>query len=281
MSNLAPFAYFGGKWRILSHVLQYVPPLKEVDCYVEPFFGSGTLFFNRARLGKNEIVNDQDAQLYNFYKVLQDPRQYAKLTRLLKYTPYSRQFFLAARELIKKNQEHTSSVRRAWAVYILYCMSTMNNKTSFSRGSLSAPEGRYWVDNHDRLDYCAARLQGCLIEHEDALLTCQRNDSKKTFIYLDPPYLIVRDMQAVKKTYDVMSKKQHTKLLEFCLEAKSRILISGYASQLYDDMLGGWYKTEVKSFTTTVRNQRGRSAHAKTLEILWCNFKPTKQEQLF
>lgn len=281
MSNLSPFAYFGGKWRIFQSLTKYIPPVSEVDCYVEPFFGSGTLFFNYARLGKNEIVNDFDSQLYNFYKVMQDRRKYNELIRLLKHTPYSRQMFIEARTLIKKNKASVSDVRKAWAVYLLYTMSVMNNKVSFSRGSLHVPEGRNFINDMRRLDHCARRMQTCLIENENALLTCQRNDSRKTFIYLDPPYLNVKDSAVLKKTYNVMSEDEHRKLLEFCIEAKSKILISGYHSDLYNEMLQGWNVEEVKSFTTTVANKRGNSAHSKTTEVLWSNFQIPNQIRMF
>lgn len=50
-----------------------------------------------------------------------------------------------------------------------------------------------------------------------------------------------------------MTKKAHT----------GQVIISGYASELYDDSLTGWYKAQKKARTQTA---------AVREEILWMNF---------
>lgn len=63
-----PFVYFGGKSSVASVVWQ---ALGEVDCYVEPFFGSGSCLFLCPHDIKVETVNDADGLLANFWRALQ------------------------------------------------------------------------------------------------------------------------------------------------------------------------------------------------------------------
>ena len=44
-----PFAWFGGKERIIHALLPHVPPH---DAYLEPFFGAGSLFFIMRNCGR-------------------------------------------------------------------------------------------------------------------------------------------------------------------------------------------------------------------------------------
>ena len=50
------------------------------------------------------------------------------------------------------------------------------------------------------------------------------------------------------------------------------VLLSGYDSDLYRDMLRGWHREEIAA--------RAQTAGART-EVLWSNFEPTIQESLW
>ncbi len=67
----APFPYFGGKSRIASEVWGLIG---NVPNYVEPFFGSGAVFFLRPHEPGIETVNDADGFVSNFWRAVQsDP----------------------------------------------------------------------------------------------------------------------------------------------------------------------------------------------------------------
>lgn len=78
--------YPGAKNRIADWLLEYVP---EHKLYLEPFFGSGALFFNK-KPSYLEIINDLDDEIVNFFKVLRDDGD--KLAHLISLTPYSRRY---------------------------------------------------------------------------------------------------------------------------------------------------------------------------------------------
>lgn len=61
-----PFPWFGGKRRVASLVWQR---FGSVDNYVEPFFGSGAVLFNRPEPHSgNETINDIDGFVANFWR---------------------------------------------------------------------------------------------------------------------------------------------------------------------------------------------------------------------
>jgi DNA adenine methylase len=94
MTKLSPpLKYHGGKHYVTKTVLRLMPPHLY---YVEPYFGSGQVLFARdpedRRLwwpgltsdgrkadGVAEVANDRNSELMNFYAVLKDEAQFARL----------------------------------------------------------------------------------------------------------------------------------------------------------------------------------------------------------
>ena len=289
--NRAPFAYFGGKYRLLDHLQNYIPPLRSIDCYVEPFFGSGTLFFSRERLGQVEVINDYSSYIYNFFRVLRDKNE--ALIKRLKYTPYSKETFLEARAYLANGKNAVTKshlniptreqVYAAWCVYLIYSMSIFSNGRNFSRGK-DKSKAIEFKENQARLDYCVGRLQNATIENEDALDTVKRYDSPRTFVYLDPPYLNVKNPISMKKAYHGNDGNElHERLLDWCLSARSMIMISNYQNDLYDEKLKNWNREEisVKLMTLSGRNKPGLVRDST--EIIWTspNVPVKKQMDLF
>jgi DNA adenine methylase len=81
--------YLGGKWVLAPWIISHMP---EHTTYVEPFGGGGSVLL-RKHPSRLEVYNDLDAEIYGFFRVLQDPEQCRQLLRLLRRTPFSRQQF--------------------------------------------------------------------------------------------------------------------------------------------------------------------------------------------
>ena len=62
-----------------------------------------------------------------------------------------------------------------------------------------------------------------------------------------------------------MDDDQHIELLKVLLKHQGPVLLSGYASALYDDYLRGWHKEETISYNQAAQKRR---------EVLWMNFDP-------
>jgi DNA adenine methylase len=63
-----PVSYYGGKQRMLRHILPLIPLH---DKYVEPFCGGAAVFFAKQQ-AKLEIINDKNGEVVNFYRCCKD-----------------------------------------------------------------------------------------------------------------------------------------------------------------------------------------------------------------
>lgn len=86
-----------------------------------------------------------------------------------------------------------------------------------------------------------------------------RND---VFLYSDPPYLFStrRSMANIYKFE--YTADDHIQLLSALLEIGFNCMISGYDSELYNDMLTGWRKHSFKA----------RTRHGEATEVIWMNY---------
>ncbi|UQN08011.1 DNA adenine methylase [Deinococcus sp. QL22] len=71
------------KWRIAEWVCGHLPAH---DCYVEPFFGSGAVFFSKEPT-RVEVINDLDQNVVTLFRVLRE--QGAALAGMLSVTPWA------------------------------------------------------------------------------------------------------------------------------------------------------------------------------------------------
>lgn len=81
------------------------------------------------------------------------------------------------------------------------------------------------------------------------------------FIYLDPPYLTDTRSSNIRYEFEY-SYSDHKRLLDLLIKLEAPILISGYASELYDTTLADWNREE---FTTMSRG-------GPKTEVLWWNY---------
>lgn len=99
--------YPGSKWGISNWITSFFP---EHHSYLEPYFGSGAVFFNKPR-SNIETVNDLDGNVVNLFEwIRKDPE---RLAREIYYTPYARQVYEEAFNRIPQN-----SLYRAVNFYI-------------------------------------------------------------------------------------------------------------------------------------------------------------------
>ena len=79
--------YPGSKWGIAKWIISHFP---EHHSYLEPFFGSGAVLFNKTR-SHIETVNDMDGRVVSLFDwIKRDPE---RLAHEIYYTPYSRQVY--------------------------------------------------------------------------------------------------------------------------------------------------------------------------------------------
>ena len=253
--------YHGGKFRLAPWIISHFP---EHRCYVEPFGGAASVLLRKER-SPAEVYNDLDGDVVNFFRVLRDPVLSKKLAEQVELTPYSRDEFYAAYETSSDSVEQARKlVVRAQMAF--GSAGATKGTTGFmldTKRGCGATQ-RLWKEHGKTVLTAANRLQGVLIENKKALSLIEDHDSVDTLFYVDPPYLpSTRSIGSNRYYRHEMNESDHIELLEGLKKVKGIVLISGYESELYNDLLSGWEK-KVKS-TVISSNKGGRTAN----EVLW------------
>ncbi len=261
--------YPGAKWRIADWIIENMPTHHS---YVEPYFGSGAVFFNK-QASNIETINDLDGEVVNFFEVIRDMPE--ELAAKIHMTPYARAVY---ENVYKEPCNYTQSkLDRALKFCIKINMShgfRCNGQKVGWKNDIQGRERAYVVQIWNKIPeivmQAAERLRGVQIEQRPALDIIKRFNHPKCLIYCDPPYLLSTRRG---KQYNVeMSNREHEELLNALLENKSKIMISGYESDLYNDALKGWRKKTGYSLTQSLR---------KAKEVIWMNYDCVKQLCLF
>jgi DNA adenine methylase len=164
------FNRIGSKRSIKEKVYSLFP--KEYDIYVEPFIGSGALYFYKEP-SKKEIINDLDKQLIEGYKLLKKADTNETHYQILDTIPSIQRFV---------DKKATNNNER-----LLQLMYIHNNTFSSSGKGKIYKEygGQYKINN---LEEYKERLKKTTILNQNYKKVIEKYDSDKTFFYLDPPY---------------------------------------------------------------------------------------------
>ena len=248
--------YPGAKWGMAKQIVSLLPPHRS---YLEPFFGSGAVLFNKPP-SAIETVNDIDGDITNFFRVLRE--QPEELANAISLTPYARDVFDDAHD-----NRGTTDFDRAYRFAIRSRMGhgfKTYQKTGF-KIDVYARERSYcvrcWNDMPEGIMEAAARLKGVQIENRPALDLIRRFNHDNVLIYADPPYLL--NTRGGKQYKHEMTEQDHLDLLDTLKQHKGPVILSGYPSEMYDRELSGWNRLAKKSYN---QNSDAR------LEVLWCNF---------
>lgn len=258
--------YPGSKWSIAKWIIDFFP---DHHSYLEPFFGSGAVLFNKPR-SDIETVNDLDGNVVNLFEwIRKDPE---RLARAIYYTPYARQVYDNAFQTVPED-----SFGKALNFYIRLNMGhgfrTTGEKVGWKndiQGRERAYASQDWCNLPDKIIQAAERLRGVQIENRPAVELMKRFNHEKVLIYLDPPY-VLNTRHGKQYRYELEDDGQE-ELLDTALVHKGYVMISGYDSEIYCRKLAGWHREE-----TTCYSQ----ACSKKREVLWMNFVPQKQMTLF
>ena len=208
-----------------------------------------------------ETINDVDGNIVNLFRVCRESPQ--EFTRLLELTPWSREEFLACADL-----NVPDPLERARRTVVRYHQSfaTCNHSKNSWRNVQKSNGPRCsssWNSLPEEVEKTCKRLKDAQIENIDALELIRRYDDPNTLLYLDPPYpLNIREKNLYKHE---MTDARHEELLQLILTSKSKIVISSYDNELYNDALKDWYTTQK---STIVQQGLHRT------EKLYMNYQP-------
>lgn len=257
--------YPGSKWSMADWIISFFP---KHHSYLEPFFGSGAVLFNKPR-SNIETVNDLDGNVVNLFEWIKKAPD--MLAHEIYYTPYARQ---AYEEAFKSEPE--DSFEKAVNFYIRLNMGhgfrTNGEKVGWKndvQGREKAYAAQDWANLPDRIMQAAERLRGVQIENRPAAELMKRFNYPNVLVYLDPPYML--GTRHGKQYRCEMDDAGHEELLYTAKKHEGPVLISGYASKLYDRELKDWHREETTSYSQVC---------SKKKEVLWMNFRPDTQMTL-
>ena len=104
--------YPGSKWNIAKELVRLIP---EHHSYLEPYFGSGAVLFNK-RPSDIETINDLDSDITNLFSCIQKDSE--RLARLVMTTPYSREIYESQ---FKGSWENPDAENPLWGGRFLTC----------------------------------------------------------------------------------------------------------------------------------------------------------------
>jgi DNA adenine methylase len=257
----SPIPYYGSKGLLAQTIAGALDSIPHRH-YVEACAGSLAVLLAKKRV-QAETVNDLDARLQTFWRMLRD--QPVELERVCSLTPHSRAERLTAQEF----PDGLDDLEVARRVYVAL--------TQGRHGSLNRTGWRHDVtpDSHPypvrlqrfagRLAPVAARLASVSLECRPAVEIIEAyGRGRGNLLYVDPPY----QLDARARNYALeMSDAGHRELAEACLSADATVVVSGYPDGVWDSALADWHRYELAAVT---RQGKAEYGSART-EVLWSN----------
>ncbi|MBI9112219.1 DNA adenine methylase [Maridesulfovibrio ferrireducens] len=236
--------YHGGKWKMAPWVIEHLPPHVT---YCEPFAGAASVLMQKDRV-KCEVLNDLDGRLCSLFSVLQDKTQAEELRRRCHLTPFARsEFDISYEETTDPIEAARRLIVRSFFGYgSKSCVSITKNGFRSRRANTNSPAVD-WSTWPDQIPAFVERLRGVVIENLPALEVIQKYDHDALY-YVDPPYVHdSRNLNQGSYLFE-MSDKDHRELAEALHAVEGYVVVSGYPSELYDEIFKGWPQIQRKAY---------------------------------
>lgn len=254
----SPLSYYGGKVGMLPHILPNVP---DHQMYVEPFFGSGAVFFGKER-SPLEVINDTNHELVNFYKIIKTDFEYLQM--MIQRTPLSRQAYNDA-VVMYQNPWLFTDVQRAWALWVMANMSfsgILGGSWGYARSI--QPSRKLHNKRESFLEAIKDRLDMAQIDCNDAEKVMVSRDCKSAFHYVDPPYF-----NSDCGHYSGYTEKHFESLLNTLGSLDGKFLLSSYPSPVLAKHAKkkGWHQVTVKKNVAVTQHTKKTK-----IEVLTANY---------
>lgn len=270
----APIRYFGGKNGMAKTILNYFPKPTEYNTYIEPFGGSFGVALHNPNIPQVEIYNDLDHNVYSLFRVLVDNNMFGQFRTMcdtILYSEEMRKTYL--KELKELTFENTPShlIQRAFKFF--YVNRTSRNGIGGFSVNLSVRRSMSkscsdMLSTVENLPQLHDRLSKVIVTNQDGIkLINKYSQNTNTFIYCDPPY---HQITRTNTRYNVdMDNSTQEKFINEIINAKCKILISGYDNELYKTLQqNGFNKI---NFTVHTMSGDHKTKKDKT-ETLWFNY---------
>lgn len=264
MSLRPPVKWYGGKRYLASKIIELFPKHR---VYLEPFGGGASVLLNKEPVDV-ETYNDLDRRISRLFQVLRDSGEaFVEKVRLI---PYSQVEFEAAAEYPKGATELEQSICDfvRWRQSFGGKGKSWSYTTGRARGGMAGDVNAWWTAI-EMLPQIIDRLRRVQILCQPALDAIQRFDHPEGLIYCDPPYVHGTRSKGSTDIYGVeMTDDNHRELAGLLSGCKSKVVLSGYPSALYQELYSKWRKVEFD----IANHAAGGKIKGREKECLWMNF---------
>ena len=204
----------GGKRWFVKKYRDIFP--KEYGTYIEPFLGSGAVFFSQ--MPSKAILGDINEELINLYLVMRDNPDKLKEILMLHQRLHEKDYYYKIRATIPATTEEK-------AARMLYlnrsCYNGMYRVNK--RGEFNVPIGTkthflYDIDSFEDYAQCLENAQLFCADFCQTIAMAKQND----FIFADPPYALARNSNFVKYNDKLFEWKDQIRLHKALVAARDR-----------------------------------------------------------
>lgn len=258
-----PVKWHGGKHYLARRIVECFP---DHHTYVEPFGGAASVLLNKEP-SPVEVYNDLDERITRLFRVLRDHGD--EFHRRISLTPYSEiEFDLAS-------EPDDDEIEQARRDFVRWRLSLGGRGDSFSftlhrvRRLMADVVSGYLSAIDEQLPLIIDRLRTVELVSRPAVEVIRKWDSDATLVYCDPPYVHSTRQENSRDVYgSEMTEEQHQELAEVLNACKSKVVLSGYPSELYRDLYRGWHRCEFD----IANHASGGKSKDREVECLWLNF---------
>jgi len=256
----SPIQYFGAKQQIAEHLVELMPAHQG---YIEPYAGSLSVLLAKPP-AKIEVVNDLDRRLMTFWRVLRDRPD--ELIRAAELTPHSRAELNDAAAL-GDEADDLEMARQVWVLLTQGRSRTMK-RTGWRfyadpSGTSASFAHTYMSAYRSRLGPAFDRLRSVSLECRPALDVIEQYGAfPDNLLYVDPPYVLAT-RRGGRYSHE-MDDSDHRELAAALRACAGPVLLSGYASELYDELYDGWQQVKISA-------RSDNALKRDVVEVVWAN----------
>ncbi len=276
-----PIIWLGSKVRARRRILEVIQPIPR-RLYVEPFGGSGALFY--AKPAEPSVYNDVNSLLVNFFKVLRTREGRDAIRELSKWTPQCRVFWYEFKEVCvaflrggkdrlraaieaARLADYPEDIAVAFAFFYCQNYGFGGSVLSAFGEALRPTTDRYLPKSfHSRvkhLDLFAESFRLTNITQRDFRDCLEKHDHKKTLFYCDPPYESPSSVD-----YKVGWSSDDTRdLVALLCDLDGSAALSCYDGELYSPLLDAGYQK--KSWSSRASVSRDKTLDSRRVETLY------------
>ena len=277
--------YYGGKAELMKFIQRQFDTPHKIFC--DLFMGGGSVLLNKPKI-KYEIGNDYAGDVTIFWRVLRD-----KPTEFLRAVTRTPAGSAAIKEL-KNLPDPEDDIERARRFYMTTQQNFAQQPNSRSPTLIMSWQ---WTNRRQkqRIVKVVKRLRDVILENRDATKLIDRviglatkrvagdAGNSNILFYADPPYLdITRRTPCDDYIVDSSDAKFHEKFLKKCIDGGERgakFVISGYDSELYNDILKGWIVEKKDKGIAVASTNRGKDNKCRRKEeVIWRNFQLEREK---